>query len=396
MGLRESLVSKKIIQKQCNRKLSRQYPTRKAVITTHMLLASAGLAFAIPAPSYAQAILGLTHASSGIFLTDGKEPTITEDKVNTSVENQPISPLALRAMDYIRFRQDVADLESLEFDNAEVTREAHRRLAAHEPWTLSSGWMAYAAMIAADTPEFAEALRADIRGPEEDKKSTKKRKKRKKRKKGEPEPLTGRDAFLAKLSANPRYPRSLPGADKAIQAIMTMSNNDELRFKSLGENFKSHAYAMQKTRWGKKRIAPGAERLSDAEYYASTRPGVALPKFEASMTDGVRMTGVTKITNNWRPEWGYKSSIAITHAKGSGVIMDRILNLAARYAVGSVNENVLNVYAKNKKAEQCLALNKLKLKGCISATRSPYEEAFCLGEHGLNEVASCVDWVSAN
>ncbi|MEZ5929016.1 MAG: hypothetical protein R3C55_11145 [Parvularculaceae bacterium] len=37
----------------------------------------------------------------------------------------------------------------------------------------------------------------------------------------------------------------------------------------------------------------------------------------------------------------------------------------------------------------------LTLRQCIAATRTPYEEAFCLGEHALIDTASCVGWVVA-
>jgi hypothetical protein len=37
---------------------------------------------------------------------------------------------------------------------------------------------------------------------------------------------------------------------------------------------------------------------------------------------------------------------------------------------------------------------KLTLDQCIAATRAPYEEAFCLGEHALIDIATCTGWVA--
>jgi hypothetical protein len=34
----------------------------------------------------------------------------------------------------------------------------------------------------------------------------------------------------------------------------------------------------------------------------------------------------------------------------------------------------------------------MNLDQCIAATRTPFEEAFCLGQHALNEMSSCVGW----
>jgi len=320
---------------------------------------------------------------------DGEEPAIERP-----------GPLELRAIDYIRFRQDVANIQSMSFDSAETTREALHRLSAHDSWALSSGWMAYAALIVADSPAFSESLRKELRG-ENDEPEKKKKKKRRKKKKKKTKPLSeaelaeARNRFLAKLSANPRYPRQLNGAQEAIAKVMAIAKNDHLRMNSLGENFKTEAYAMQKTRWGKKRLSSSAARLDAAESYATNRPGVALPVFDTTKIEGIKKPGITASTwIEWTPEWGYESSSSIRSADGSTVIMDRILNLAARYAVGPLNNKVVSSYAKNKKSEQCLSIVRLTLNQCIAATRTPYEEAFCLGEHAINDVSNCINWVA--
>ncbi len=320
------------------------------------------------------------------------------DGEETITKPEP-TPLELRALDYIRFRQDITEIEAMPFDNEGITRNAHRRLGAHESWSLSSAWMAYAALIAADTPGFAEAMQAELRG-ENDIPTEKKKKRKKKKKKStemdEAELVAAKAKFLAKLSANPRYPRTMPGADKAITAIMEMALNDSLRMSSLGENFKSQAYSMQKTRWGKRRLSSAQTRLGEAESYRNSRPGMAIPQFARTNIQGVTQPGVaTSDAYNWSTAWGYPSSISYSHASGSTAIMDRILNLAARYAVGSVNDRVVAAYAKNNKSEQCLSISKLTLNQCIAATRTPYEEAFCLGEHALIDIADCLGWIAA-
>jgi hypothetical protein len=38
---------------------------------------------------------------------------------------------------------------------------------------------------------------------------------------------------------------------------------------------------------------------------------------------------------------------------------------------------------------------RLTLRQCIAATRAPYEEAFCIGEHALNDVSACLGWVAS-
>jgi len=279
------------------------------------------------------------------------------------------------AANYIRFREDVAAIEAMAFDNAGVTREAHRRLAAHDSEELSAGWVAYAALVAADTPEFAEALKAEM-------------KKKKRRKE-----LGGRDGLMSNLAQDPSYARKLEGADEAIDAILAMTANDGARISALGEAFKTQAYAMQKTKWGKQRIAGSQERIKEASSYRSKRGAATTPSLARSTDGGVIAPVLTSANEHWGADWGEATPAGKMSEKNAQVIMDRVLNLAARYSSGSLNSKIVSVYAKNNKSDRCLSMAKLTLDQCIAATRTPYEEAFCLGEHGLNDIASCVGWV---
>lgn len=282
--------------------------------------------------------------------------------------------LERRAADYVRFREDVAAIEAIPFNSAETTREAHRRLNAHNSAALSSGWVAYAALVAADTPEFAEALQKELG----------------KKKDGR----TGKDYLLSQIAMDPAYLRNLKGADAALRNVLEMTAQDASRFHALGEAFKQQAYAMQKTSWGKERIAASSVRLTDAEKFARSRPGSTAPALSAETSKGVTAPSLASAQGSWARDWGATGSARARVEPNAQVVLDRILNLAARYAVGGLNEKVAEVYAKNDRADQCLSMAALTLKQCIAATRAPYEEAFCLGEHGLNDVAGCVGWVA--
>ncbi|MEM9170393.1 MAG: hypothetical protein AAGC56_12160 [Pseudomonadota bacterium] len=281
--------------------------------------------------------------------------------------------LERKAANYVQYRQDVAAIEADKIDGPAATREAHKRLAAHDPANLSGGWVAYAALVAASTPDFVESIKKETS--------------RRKRHKG----LRGRDAFFARLSEDPSFPRKLPGAKAATERVLSMTLNDGARFVSLGETFKTQAYAMQKTKWGKKRIAASSVRLTEASAFADAR--TPYEPIAAGTEDG----GVKTPTlggDGWTPEWGDGARRGKISESNAQVVMDRVLNLAARYAIGGLNEKVVDVYAKNNKSEQCLSMARLTLRQCIAATRTPYEEAFCLGEHGLNDVSDCMGWVA--
>lgn len=281
------------------------------------------------------------------------------------------------AADYVRFREDVAAIEATPFNSAETTREAHRRLATHNSDALSAGWVAYAALVAADTPAFRKALEEAV--------SSKKKGKNK---------LSGADAFFAELAANPAYPRRLDGADEAISRVLAMTAQDAKRFSTLGEAFKEQAYAMQKTKWGVAKIPASSARLSDADSYGRSRAAARTPTLASVTEKGVTSPALASAQGAWGPDWGKSGESGRMTEPNAEVIMNRVLNLAARYSISGVNQKTVAVYAKNDKSSQCLSFAQLTLRQCIAATRAPFEEAFCLGEHALNDVSNCIGWVA--
>lgn len=307
---------------------------------------------------------------AGLAATGVSADTLAQPKQTDSLERA--------AAKYIRFREDVAAIEAMPFNNKDVTREAHRRLAAHGPRDLSGGWVAYAALVAAETPEFAEALKEAS-------------KTKPNRKKGI---IGGREGLVADISRDPKFVRTLPGSDAAIASVLAMTARDGARITSLGESFKSQAYAMQKTAWGKARISSSQERLLEAANFRKGRGAPAAPAMERVDNDGVIAPVLASVQGEWASDWGGTDApLGDVGEANADAIMDRILNLAARYSTNSLNPKIVEVYAKNNKSKQCLEMSKLTLDQCIAATRTPYEEAFCLGEHGLNDIASCQGWV---
>lgn len=284
--------------------------------------------------------------------------------------------LERRAAEYVAFREDVAALEATPFTSAETTREAHRRLSAHNSDDLSAGWVAYAALVAADTPAFREALEKEVSS--------------KKKVNG----MTGIDAFNAKLAADPAYPRQLAGSKEAMDRVLAMTTHDAARFTALGEAFKEQAYALQKTSWGKAKISASSARLSDADAFARSRPAPRAPNMPGVTEKGVTSPSLASATGAWSPDWGKDAGSGRMTEANAQIIMNRVLNLAARYSVGGVNSKMVDIYAKNDKSNSCLSFSALTLKQCIAATRTSYEEAFCIGEHALNDTASCIGWVA--
>ena len=60
--------------------------------------------------------------------------------------------LESKAARYVHLRADIADIEAITMSSATKMRDAHNRLGSYDPANLGGAWMAYAALVAADTP----------------------------------------------------------------------------------------------------------------------------------------------------------------------------------------------------------------------------------------------------
>lgn len=289
--------------------------------------------------------------------------------VDTTIVQPDMTPLERRAASYVQFRADVDLLNATVIDSPQATRDAHNRLASHAPDLLSSGWVAYAALLAADNPTFAQSVQAEM------------------------VKAGGRSGFLNSLRQNPSMVLNFEGSSAAIDDVLKVTAMDAYKVKALSDFYISEAYRLQKVSWAKKKISPGMTRVDSAKDYSYSRPGLATPLLPASMTYGVVQPGLKNADTVWAPSWAGSGDYA-KRSDDATPIMARVLVLAARYSVGDVSEGSVKEFAKNNKANKCLVNAKLNLDQCVAATRTPYEEMFCLGTHGLKDVSNCMGYVA--
>ncbi|MEL7029802.1 MAG: hypothetical protein AAGL49_11470 [Pseudomonadota bacterium] len=308
----------------------------------------------------AGAFTGASHAS--------------DDKTLAQPSAAPTS-VARWAATYVDFRTDIDALDRMALRSAGETREAHRRLGTHDPYKLAEGWMAYAALVAADDPTFLKALRKELR-------------------------RSNRDKILKNIGSKPRYISNLPGAGSAVQAILRTAAADAAKMNAIGEKFRDRSYELQETSWGVKPSRDQQERLAafrteTKERTPQSRPAVASRGLSGPM--------LASAGGDWNDDWGGSSYSRRTEYQLSGPraqpVIDQILVLAAQHALGvteGANAEQARTLLRNDKARQCFNWAKLHLDQCIAATRAPYEEAYCLGRHGLDDVAECVGWIAAS
>ncbi len=291
--------------------------------------------------------------------------------VNTTISQPEMTPLEQRASAYVQFRADIDLLAATVVDSDQATRDAHNRLASHSPDMLSSGWVAYAALVAADDPAFAKSVQDEMVR------------------------MGGRDPFLSAIRQNPSMVLNFAGSDAAIDDILQFAAADATKIKTLSEVFISEAYSLQKVGWAKRKISPGMSRVDSARSWSYSRSSLATPYLPASMSYGVVQPGLASADALWTPSWGNSAASFGRRASDATPILARALNLAARYSVGDVDKEAVATFARNDRANKCLANAKMNLDQCIAATRTPYEEMFCLGKHGLGDVSSCVGHVAS-
>ncbi|MBB4658542.1 hypothetical protein [Parvularcula dongshanensis] len=293
-----------------------------------------------------------------------------EAVVPTASAQEASSLLERTASDYVFLRTDIDYIGSSPVKDAKGMREAHNRLASFDPEALARGWVAYAALVAADTPSFAEAIEQRTNKPKK------------------------REAFLKELRDNPAVVRNMEGSEEAIAAIRAVAARDATKINALGDKFIDDAYQMQAFGWAKQKIpANGSQRVASALAYAKTRAHPSMAVSTRAQTKAGTFRPNLAGDATWTPMWSVDTTPP-SEADRTGVLMTKALVLAARYATNDLTAEHLDLYADNKTSDKCLVNAKLNLDQCIAATRTPYEEAFCLGEHALNDVSYCVGWVA--
>jgi hypothetical protein len=69
--------------------------------------------------------------------------------------------------------------------------------------------------------------------------------------------------------------------------------------------------------------------------------------------------------------------------------MSAVAALQALDAVGS-HQSAISQLMNDQRSVDCLEMAQLQLYQCMSAARFRYENAFCLGQHGLRDIGLCI------
>ena len=241
------------------------------------------------------------------------------------------------------------------FSNGAEVRQSMLQASAYEPAQLSRGMVAYAAIIALQSPEFVNGVRNLAADP------------------------ANRDTLLRQIIADPAYAAQLPGAAQAAGLISAQLQGNGNGMYAAGAAIKQTAYDIQRQRWS-------AQHVTDRE----------------SRLEQVRVLGVTPLNVD------YVSSATLQQAALSGHGLNlsaaqasppytqavvRGLALAALAALGQAGEDnrvQTEALLNEPVSADCLNFTRLMILQCLAASRPHYEEIFCLGQHLMMDTAQCV------
>lgn len=256
---------------------------------------------------------------------------------------------------YVAFVRDVAAMRG-GFDNPESIQAAIRRGAAYDPDQLSRGLIAYASIVALQSPEFVAGIRQYATD------------------------RATREQLAANIAADPRWASHLPGADAGAGLIMAALRTDIDALSQAANSIENDAYAIQadgRRSWAVAQVADREARLANAkarsvEAMLPSGPDAARLLSAAHSGSGLGLASDRRREPPYPP------------------VVERALAIAALAALGEAGDPMRTAPLQNDTVSQtCLAESKLNLFQCLAASRPSYEDVFCLGRHIVRDIATC-------
>ncbi|WP_269514342.1 hypothetical protein [Brevundimonas subvibrioides] len=263
---------------------------------------------------------------------------------------------------YLGFTRDMATLRG-GFESPEAILAAMQRGAAYQPDQISRGLVAYASILALQSPEFVTGVRQYGMDRET------------------------RNQTVARIVADPTYASTLAGADSAAGLIMGVLDADIAALRVAADSIENDAYAIQadgRASWARQAVPDREARIQGVKDLSARR-------MVANAEDAARL------------------SAAAYSGSGLGVSTPRLrqppyppavssaLAIAALAVLDGAGENAVSntdALQYDLASQDCFASSKLNLFQCLAASRPSYEVEFCLGRHVVRDLATCASGTS--
>jgi hypothetical protein len=315
---------------------------------------------------------------------------IQDEQTPDSVVNSPVLQLEHPTQDtapesgailntageYAAFHQVIADLRDAPIGSSDDLDSAMDRLTSfYGEQRLARAWIAYAAMIASQHPEYLDDVR-------------------------EVADYYGTQAAMSGLMYDPAYATSFTHSREAQASVVDAIDRDRNEIREVSERYRAAAYDLQSERWARRSSGDRAGRLHALEN-ADARPidqlgRDALLTMGSSIGNGVPASALFDDGMSARAD---ASSPALTLRVGEAAPapdrerIGRILSVAALQSLSS-DPNSLNpqleALLNDPAVERCMVWVRLDLQQCVAAGHFKYEDSFCIAEHALLDVSRCL------
>lgn len=234
---------------------------------------------------------------------------------------------------------------------------------------LVDAQIAYAALVASQHPEFIDAVRAIS-------------------------DYYGAGVTAASLMNDPVFVTGFMGADTASDNVVTALTTDNREMTVVSARYREAAYDLQSQTWARVRARDRATRLNQIET-GSTRLNTPFRLPENG--NGRRLGAASDLFDAQgsgprpaAPEPGLALTVGEAQLQPDERRVGRILAVAALQSIESGDMRAMDILLADPGVERCIRGARLNLAQCVAAGHFKYEDAFCIAEHALDEVASCL------
>jgi hypothetical protein len=282
-------------------------------------------------------------------------------------------PLHAAVHGYARYQNDVSVLLDAEIDSAAALDSALERMSRHDPTALTSGWIAYNAMVAAQSPAFVAGVRSRVRA-------------------------AGRAAVIRQLVRDVTYARRRPPGDaEATALIVAAVEADAARLRIAAGRYEAFGRELDMSGWAAvdDRNARHA-RLSSLRAHGNPSDSL-MQRLHIGAGQSSPLTDPTGFGGRrfWDSLAGRSAQLPPPRQARERWLggMDQMRTLAGLMIVDATQSDTARVadLLIDRETHYCLSLEQLQLRQCAASANSSAEDALCLARHGLAGPAECYE-----
>jgi hypothetical protein len=304
------------------------------------------------------------------------------------------------AASYAEYQGHVTQIMSKELGSAAELNKQVQTFGSANVNQLSSGWISYGAILAAQNPEFAESVRkadADY----------------------------GRERMMLAFKNEMSYARTLGGGEAALQAALAVNAHETSRISRAGAFVREQSYTMQNVTWGKaKAVDPKKTAASLVQAAGQAKPASDAFQQAFSAPDlNVVLASLTASPTTSQSIWDKVSTLAVSSPGAAFVSISpvvaapsvlqvtpghegtahRMLNLGAQHVLMADESYADTTQATmaDPISRACLESAKMQFFGCVSSATHNYTLAGCIATKALQmpkdrteSIGSCMSGIT--